>query len=317
MGFPVALCLDLYFMNRKELIGELALLLTALVWGFGFAAQSLGMDHLGEFTLVGTRSLLAALALEPIILFGDKRRGSKPLPAERQKLIKGGLIIGLFLFTASAAQQFAISYVDSNGIPEPIGKVSFLTAMYMVLVPVFAIFFGRKTGFKTWISVLTGCAGMYLLCGLYEGSFSFGGGDLFAILCAALYSFQIIMIDIFAPDVDSVRLSQMQFIVCGVLSMICAFITEDVTLSGIWAGKWAIIYLGLISSGVGYTLQIVGQKHVRPQISSLIMCLESVFGAFAGYILLGERMGAAEIAGAALMLAAVVISQIEIKKMKA
>lgn len=301
-------------MNRKEIFGELVLLLTAMVWGFGFVAQSLGMDHLGEFTLIGTRNILAVAALQPIIMWGDKKRGHKPGKTEMNRLLKGGLLIGVILFLACAAQQFAISWKDADGIAQPVGKVSFLTAMYMVLVPAFGVFFGRKSDLKTWLSVLLGCVGMYLLCDLTEGGFRVTAGDIYAIVCAVLYSFQIIAIDKFAPDVDCVRLSQYEFAVCGAISMVCAFIFEDMSWSSIWAGKWAIIYLGLISSGVGYTLQIVGQKYTRPQISSLIMCLESVFGAVAGYLILSERLTKLELVGAVLMMLAVVFSQIEFKK---
>ena len=251
-------------MAKKGFSGELVLLLTALIWGSAFVAQSSGADSLGAFSFTALRNVLAVIVLFPVIALLDRLNGTKPTASEKRIIYKGGAICGVLLCIAANLQQFAIGYVDANGVAEPVGKVSFLTALYIVLVPAFGVFFGRKTDIKTWISVAIACAGMYLLTGM-GGDFSIGGGDLLAIACAAVFALQIIAVDRFAPGVDCVRLSQVQFAVCGGLSVICALIFEDTRPSAVLDARWAILYCGVMSSGVAYTLQTVGQSAQSPR----------------------------------------------------
>ena len=291
--------------------GELLLVLTALIWGSAFVAQSKAAEYLGAFTINGVRNFIGCAVLVPLFRLTSRA----PVGREKQRVLKGGIICGIFLFIAANIQQFALGYVDALGNKQPVGKVSFITSLYIVLVPVFGIFMKRKTGLKTWLSVAIACVGMYLLTGA-EGLFNMTGGDLLSLVCAGVFACQIIAIDIFAPEVDCIRLAHIEFGVCGVLSMLCAFIFETPAWSNLWAARWSILYCGIFSSGIAYTLQMIGQKKCKPQVSSLIMSLESVFGALSGFVLLGERLSGAELAGCGLCLIAVALTQIKLKGLK-
>ncbi|MBR4234735.1 MAG: DMT family transporter [Clostridia bacterium] len=292
----------------KRFKGELILLVTAVIWGTSFVAQSLGSDRVQVFTYSGVRNLIGALTLFIAVMLMGRRRKA-PDRAERRLLLRGGALCGALLFVAMNAQQYAIALPGAGGEKALIGKVAFLTALYIVLVPVLGLFFGRKTSLRVWICVLTATSGAYLLT-VKGGMGKVSLGDAFALLCSVMYAFQIIAVDAYAPKVDCIRLSMYQFAVCGALSMICAFIFEQPTLGAVYSAKWPLLYSGVMSSGVAYTLQMVGQKHTRPQIASLIMSLESVFSALSGYVFLGQSMTSVELAGCALMFAAVVLTQL-------
>ena len=279
------------------------LVFTALIWGMAFVAQSAGMEHVGPFTFNGIRSIIGALVLAPSAWFMDKKEGVLT-PWKDKTLVLGGLICGVVLFLATSSQQIGIITTSS-------GKAGFLTALYMVLVPIFSIALRKRPGKQIWFCVLLALVGMYFLC--IDGEFSIQAGDLWLLACAALFALQILAVDKFAPNVDVIKLSCYQFAVTGVLSII-PLIQERPVMDNIMECWLPIAYAGVLSSGLAYTLQMEAQKKVQPTVASLIMCLESVFSAIFGFIILGERLSAREIVGCIVMLAAVVLTQIPIKR---
>lgn len=295
----------------KQLRGALLLTLTALIWGTAFVAQSLGMDHVGPFTFNAVRNFIAALALVPVILF--LRRRQNPAKAAsaagnyRKALWLGGILCGLALGVASSLQQIGIQYTT-------VGKAGFLTALYIVMVPILGLFFRKKVPIAVWISVVIAAIGTYLLS--IQEDFTIGTGDLFVILCAVVFSVHILLVDHFSPLVSGVELSSIQFLVSGTLCTIAAFIAETPNLQDILLSMGPILYTGLMSSGVGYTLQIIGQKDTPPAIASLIMSLESVFAALSGWLILGQGMSSREALGCALVFAAVILAQIPFTALK-
>ncbi|MBR5840099.1 MAG: DMT family transporter, partial [Victivallales bacterium] len=251
------------------------LLLTAIIWGFAFCAQSAAMESIGPLAFNMLRSILGGLVLIPIIPFLDRIKSQQEKEIEKSYLLKdlliGGLCCGVALGTASAMQQIGIKYTT-------VGKAGFITACYIILVPIFGIFLKKRCSIFVWISIIIAVAGLYLLC--MNESFSIAKGDLFVIACAFLFTFQILFIDHFAPKCDCVRLACIQFFVAGILSLIGMFFMEGMPqLSQIRAALLPILYAGIMSSGVAYTLQMVGQKNFNPTIASLIMSLESTFAA--------------------------------------
>jgi len=279
------------------------LVFTALIWGMAFVAQSAGMEHVGPFTFNGIRSIIGALVLAPSAWFMDKKEGVLT-PWKDKTLVLGGLICGVVLFLATSSQQIGIITTSS-------GKAGFLTALYMVLVPIFSIALRKRPGKQIWFCVLLALVGMYFLC--IDGEFSIQAGDLWLLACAALFALQILAVDKFAPNVDVIKLSCYQFAVTGVLSII-PLIQERPVMGDIMECWLPIAYAGVLSSGLAYTLQMEAQKKVQPTVASLIMCLESVFSAIFGFIILGERLSAREIVGCIVMLAAVVLTQIPLKR---
>lgn len=301
-------------MERSQRIrqtrGTLLLVLAAFIWGTAFVAQSVGMDYIGPFTFNGVRNLVACVALSPVILFFDARRKRSGIikPEYSNKLyIKGGIICGVFLFAASSLQQIGIQYTTA-------GKAGFLTALYIVFVPVLGIFFKKKTGPMVWICVIIALAGAYLLS-VKEG-FTIAYSDIYLLLCAVLFSWQIIAVDKYAPLTDNVKLSFVQFLTTGVISTAIAMITESPDLGSILACSGPILYTAVMSSGVAYTLQIVGQKDTPPAIASLVMSLESVFSALAGWVLLHELLSLKETLGCVLVFTAVILSQLPFNEIK-
>jgi drug/metabolite transporter (DMT)-like permease len=220
---------------------------------------------------------------------------------DKKTVLIGGVCCGIALFLASNLQQVGIQYTS-------VGKAGFITAMYIVLVPVLGIFLGKRAGLKVWISVALAVAGLYLLC-ITEG-FSIGKGDILVLLCAFGFSAHILVIDYFSPKADGVRLSCIQFLVCGILSGICMFVTEKPDLSAILQAWMPILYAGVMSCGVAYTLQIIGQKDMDPTIASLILSLESVVSVLSGWALLGQKLSARELFGCVLMFAAIILAQL-------
>lgn len=280
------------------------LILTAFIWGTAFVAQSVGMDYLGPFTFNGVRNLIGGAALLPCIAFlGRGNRGN--VPGSRKDLIVGGVCCGVLLFAASSLQQIGLVYTTA-------GKSGFITAFYIVIVPVLGIFLRQKVGWKIWTAVGIALVGLYFLC-ITEG-FSVNMGDFYVFLCALLFSLHILVIDHFAPRVDGVKMSCIQFFVCGLISLIPMFALETPTISGLLAGWFPLFYAGVLSCGVGYTLQIVGQKNVNPTVASLLLSLESCFSVLAGWIILGERLSVREGMGCVLMFAAIILAQLPEKK---
>lgn len=293
--------------KRRGVPGEISLLLAAVIWGGAFVAQSLGGDSLGALSFNAARSLIGALALVPVIAWSDRRRGtSRPRGRERRLLWLGGALCGLCLTLAVNLQQVAIAWTDAAGRAN-VGKIGFLTAMYIVLVPILSLFLKKRAGANVYVGILLALAGMYLLC-VKEG-FTLGGGDVYALLAALMFALQIIVVDLFAPRVDNIRLSALQFLVCGVLSGVLAVCTEPQSARAYWGAALPVLYTGVLSSGVGYTLQIIGQRRCRPQMASLLMSMESVFSAVFGFLILHQKMTGRELLGCALMLAAVCLAQ--------
>lgn len=284
------------------------LMLTAFIWGTAFVAQSVGMDYLGPFTFNGVRSLIGAVALLPciwLLQILNKKEGTVKEEGSRKDLIIGGIACGLLLFAASSLQQIGIQYTSA-------GKAGFITAFYIVIVPVLGIFLHKKIGWKVWIAVLLALAGLYFLC--ITEKFTIGRGDIMIFLCALVFSLHIMVIDYFSPKVDGVKMSCIQFFVCGIVSIPFMVLTETPRLDAMLAGWFPLMYAGVFSCGVAYTLQIVGQKNVNPAIASLILSLESCFSVLAGWMILGERLSVRESAGCVLMFAAIILAQLPDKK---
>lgn len=272
-------------------------------------AQSVGMDYLEPFTFNGVRSLIGGVALLPCILLLDKINDMAEKSAGTKKhLVAGGIACGLLLFAASSLQQMGIQYTSA-------GKAGFITAFYIVFVPVLGIFLKKKIGWKVWVAVVLALAGLYFLC--ITESFTIGKGDILIFLCALVFSAHILVIDHFSPKVDGVKMSCIQFFVCGVVSLPFMFLLETPKMGAIFDAWAPILYAGVLSCGVAYTLQIVGQKNVNPAIASLLLSLESCFSVLAGWIVLNERLSTREAAGCILMFAAIVLAQLPDKKKEA
>ena len=293
---------------NKELRGSLALLAGAAIWGAAFTAQRMGMDSVGPFYFTGIRMLLAALAVTPLILLSDRRRKragwtGKPSAEAAANQRRAGLLCGLLLFLATNLQQVGLIYTAA-------GKAGFLTALYVVLVPVAGwILFRKNPGRVIWLGVALALGALYLLC-VPAGGFQLEKGDLLVLGCAVCFTGQILCVDRYAPVVDGLRLSRDQFLITGVLSLLIAVFPESISLERIRAALIPILYSGVLSGGMGYTLQIIGQRDVNPTLASLLMCMESVFAVLTGAVVLGERLTGREIWGCALMLAAVVLAQL-------
>lgn len=278
-------------------------MLTALIWGSAFVAQSMAMDKIDPFTFNATRSYIGALILLPLIFFLRKRRPAEEKAKENKKLlVLGGVCCGVILSVASILQQYGIKV-------STVGKSGFITAMYIVIVPVISVIFLKKRySFGLWISVGAAILGLYLLT--MNGETSFGRGDLLLSLCAIAFSGHILIIGYFSPKVDCVAMASIQFFVCAVLCTICAFIFETPSFPDILEARLPILYAGVLSSGVAYTLQIVGQKRTPPVIASMMFSLESVFAVLSGWIVLGEKLSASELVGCILMFEAIILSQL-------
>jgi len=288
-------------MQNKKIRANLLLLLTAFIWGMAFVAQSRGMESLGPFLFNGVRSLIGGTVLLPVIAFMDKRNPSK---APTKWPLFGGLCCGLALFIASALQQLGI--MDSGA-----GKAGFITALYVVLVPVLGVFLGKKTTFVSWFSTGIALFGMFLLC-MDGASLTLARSDLLLLLCALVFAVHILIIDRFAPRVDCVRMACLQFYVSGVLSFVTALFVEEIRFTDIWSAIVPILYTGVLSSGVAYTLQIVAQKDTDPTSAALICSLESVFALLGGWLLMGESFSLRELIGCALTFGAIILSQLPI-----
>lgn len=304
-------------MNSKAFNSSL-LVLTALIWGTAFVAQSKGGDALGAYTFNCLRSFIGFLVIIPVILTLDKFGiGIKPkTKPEKKKLLIGGIACGAALCVASNLQQLGIT------LGTPVGKAGFLTSLYIILVPVAGMFFGKKCPLYIWIGVALSLIGLYMLC--ISDGFSLQNSDILLILCAVGFTVQIMLISIMAPQLDPVRMSCIQFLTCGILSMIPMFFVDmQHSAAGIaaWLPAFAssdawgsLLFAGIFSSGVAYTLQIVAQRNLNPTIASMIFSLESVFSVLAGWLILHERLSTRELLGCLLIFAAVILSQLPDKK---
>ncbi|MBR6527156.1 MAG: DMT family transporter [Lachnospiraceae bacterium] len=291
--------------NRQEKSTKniFLLALTALIWGVAFVAQSVGMEYVGPFTFNSVRFLIGGMVLLPVVMMSRKEKGveTDSQDGKQRVLVLGGLCCGMALCVASCLQQIGIGYTT-------VGKAGFITAMYIVIVPLLGIVLKKKTTWLVWISVVLASVGLYFLC--MTETLSVGRGDLYVLACALVFSVHILLIDHFSPKVDGVALSCLQFLVSGVIAGVAALIWEQPDLASILAAWAPILYAGVLSSGVGYTLQVVGQKGVDPTVASLVLSLESVFSVLAGWVLLGQGLSGREWMGCGLMAVAIVLAQI-------
>ena len=296
-------------MKKENIKGPALLLLTACIWGVAFVAQSVGMEYVGPFTFNFVRSILGGLVLIPCIFFlnrGEKSGSAEKISeeekkAQRKTLLTGGICCGIALCLATNFQQIGIKYTT-------VGKAGFITACYIVIVPIIGLFLKKKCSPFIWAAVVMALIGLYLLC-ITDG-FSIGLGDILVLVCAFLFSLHILVIDYFSPKTDGVKLSCIQFLVCGILSMIPALILEHPQISSILTAWLPILYAGIMSCGVAYTLQIVGQKNVNPTVASLILSLESCISVLAGWVILGQKLSAKELLGCVIMFAAIILAQL-------
>lgn len=279
---------------------NLLLLLAAAIWGFAFVAQRVGMENVGPFTYNGVRFMLGSLSLLPLIYYFRSETAGVARMSWKHAAIPG-LLAGLILFIAASLQQVGLLYTTA-------GKAAFVTCLYIVLVPVLGIFLHHPVGRGTWAGCLLAVIGLYLLC--IQESASLQRGDLLELIGALFWTFHILIIGRFANRVDALKLACLQFLTCSVLCLVTAWGTETVLLTGIYAAAAPILYGGLCSVGIAYTLQIIGQKHAPPAHAAIILSMETVFAVLGGYLLLGERMGMQETAGCALMFVGMLASQL-------
>ena len=305
-------------MRSKQIRSSLLLALTAAIWGVAFVAQTTGGNAVGPFSFNSVRSIIGSVVLLPVIFILDKLGLSARRPKTKEdykKLWIGGGLVGLSLFFAANAQQVGI-YLGAQ-----VSKAGFLTALYIILVPILGLFVKKKCGWNIWLGVGISLVGMYFLC--MNGGFALQWMDLALIASAFLFSIQILLIDHFSPQMDPVRLSSIEFLVCGVLSGIPAALIDIPSRGGIscWLADFAgwnawipILYAGVLSSGVAYTLQVVAQPGLNPTIASLIMSFEAVFGTIAGWLILHQSLTAREVVGCLLMFIAIVIAQLPLSR---
>lgn len=287
-------------LNRKELHSCLILLLTAAIWGFAFVAQRVGAESVPSFAFNGIRFLLGAASLLPLIFFLRKRT---VLPVFGRGVVPRGLLVGCVLFTAASLQQIGIEHTSA-------GKAGFITGFYIILVPIFGIFLGKKANAATFLNACLALAGLFLISVRVQGDFSVSPSDLLEFAGAFFWAVQILMIDRFAGEVNALGLAFFQFITCSGLSLLASALFEHPTGTGIMQAAVPILYGGILSSGVAYTLQIVGQRYARPAHSAIIMSMEAVFAALGGFLLLHENLGLRGYFGCALMIAAILLSQL-------
>ena len=288
-------------MNSRTTRANILLLLTAMIWGAAFVAQRVGMDHMGPLTFNAVRFALGSAALVPLIAFLDKKRTVAPPPFST--ILKGGVLMGLALFLGAWLQQFGLCYTTA-------GKAGFITGLYVVFVPLIGIFLGQRYGTGTWAGAGLAIAGMYLLS--VTESFSMDKGDTLVLMSAFFWGIHVLLVGRLTSGlktVDAVRLAAIQFATCSLISFAGAAATEDITLAGLRAGAIPILYGGLMSVGVAYTLQVVAQRDARPAPAAIILSLEAVFAALTGWLMLGEILTTQAVIGCALMLCGMIWSQ--------
>lgn len=296
---------------NKELRSSLLLLITAMIWGLAFVAQRVGMDYLGAFTYNGLRFGLGSLSLLPVIKFFAKPSEDdkeKNIQENNAYLIKYGVIAGSILFIAASLQQVGIVYTTA-------AKAGFITTLYIVLVPILGLFLKQKTSINVWVGAIVATLGLYFLS--INENFTIAYGDLLQLIGAFFWAMHIIAIGFFTKRVNSLKLSSLQFGTCSLLSLICALIFEDIQLEGIISAAAPILYGGLMSVGIAYTLQVVAQKHAKSSHAAIAMSMESVFAAIGGILILGEKLPARGILGCLLMLAGMMLSQADNFNLKA
>lgn len=271
--------------------------LTALIWGFAFVAQRAGMEHIGPFMFNGLRFLLGSLSLIPLIAFLKYKEASGIISGD---LVKGGVVAGLVLFTAASLQQAGMVYTTA-------GKAGFITGLYVVLVPLLGLFIGQKTGKNLWIGAIIAVCGLFMLT--FSGNLLIGKGDLLVLLSAIFWAVHVQLINKLVKKLPALPLSSFQFAVCGILSLVASFIFETTSTENVRMATIPLLYGGLLSVGVAYTLQVVAQRHVHPAYASIILSFETVFAAVGGWLILNETFTTKNLAGCLLMLAGILVVQ--------
>ncbi len=295
-------------MKRFSLKSSLLLFLAAFIWGIAFVAQSVGMDYMGPLSFNGARFLMGGTVLLPVVFFRRKKKKEKGIvPADLKTTITGGVCCGLALCSASLFQQYGIMYTT-------VGKAGFITTLYIILVPFFGIFLKKRITGRVWTGAVIAAAGMYLLC--MSERLALSKGDTLVFVCAVLFSVHILIIDHFSEKADGVELSCIQFFTAGVIGSIGALIFEQPTLQAMADGIIPLAYAGILSCGVAYTFQVIGQKDMDPTIASLILSMESVFSVLAGFIILNEELSKRELSGCILVFTAVILVQLPDKRHK-
>lgn len=296
---------------KKNIFANLALLLTAFLWGVSFVAQKAGMDYIGPFTFNAVRSFLGCLSLIPVIwlekLLNKNSKPEKIKKLQHLKITKAGILCGIALFIAMSIQQYCMLYVDA-------GKAGFISALYIIYVPIISAFFGKKISNNVIMSVFIAVIGLYLLC--FKSNSSFNTYDMILLISTLFYGIHIIVVNNVTRNIDPVRVSLIQFLTVGILSIPLMFGFETPTLQNIYICKIPLLYAGILTCGVAYTLQIFGQKYTTPTIASLLLCLESVFAVLGGTIILNETMTIRETIGCILMISAVILSKLHILENK-
>lgn len=287
-------------MKKISFGSSLLLFLAACIWGVAFVAQSVGMDYMGPCTFNGIRFLIGGTVLLPLVYVRVKKKKNTPEELPPALTLKGGICCGLAICAASLCQQIGI-------METTVGKAGFITTLYIIIVPVFGLFLRKKVPGKVWIAAAVAAVGMYMLC--INESFSVSRGDEFVFLCAIIFAVHILVIDYFSPKTDGVALSCIQFYTAGIICTVAAFAVETPTWGQFVSGIVPILYAGVMSCGVAYTLQIIGQKNVEPTVASLILSMESVVSVLAGWVILGQELSSKELAGCVLVFAAVILVQ--------
>ena len=302
--------------SKTQLKGVLILLLTALIWCISFVSQSVGSETVEPFTFMAVRTLMGATVLVPFILFRDrisaKKMTAQQLGARKntdKKTLVYGAIIGVFLAIATNLQQYAFNYSTA-------GKIAFITAMYMFFVPIFGLFIKKHIPLLTWICIAMGFFGLFCLCFKGGDDFSINKGDVLTLICSLFFTCQILLIEKFSQECDGIKLSCAEFYTAGFISLVLMLIFDKPQWAGIKQAGLALLYSGIMSCGIAYTLQVVGQKYCDATIASLLMCMESVFAALSAAILIHERLTAREITGCVIMFTAIIVSQLSGLKKK-
>ena len=294
-------------MTKVQLKANILLLLTAAIWGFSFVAQRVGAEYVGAFTFNGIRFAIGSISLVPLILFLDKKKSN--VDREKEKIensfrdtIKVGIIAGCALFIAASLQQVGV--MDTTA-----GKAGLITGLYMVIVPIIGLFLKQKVNKSTWIGIIIAIIGLYLLS--INEDFSISKGDLLVLIGSIGWAIHILLIDNFTKKVDPLKLSSIQFATCSILSLIVALVFENIDMAGISKALVPILYGGLLSVGVAYTLQAVAQKNAKPSHAAILLSMESVFSAIGGAMLLGERLDARGLVGCVMIFIAIIIAQLK------
>ena len=292
--------------NRKAIRSGFLLLLAAFIWGIAFVAQSVGMEHLGPFSFGMARFFLGSIVLLPLVVFRRRQNRKKGItPAGKKITWIAGICCGLALGVATSFQQMGLKYTT-------VGKAGFITTLYIIIVPILGVFLKKKVRGRVWICAGIAAVGMYLLC--MSESLHIGKGDLLVFVCAILFSIHILVIDYFSPLADGVEISCIQFLIAGVFSLIMMLLFEHPQITDFTISWLPIAYAGIMSSGVAYTLQIIGQKDMDPTAASLLLSMESTFSVLAGWAILNQKLTLRELAGCVLMFIAVILVQLPEKK---